>query len=58
MERLHFNDNDLPDNFKNIIVSKDDNFTEIINSVKFLNDTDVWFREFSKKTETSWIIRS
>ena len=50
MEILHFNDNDLPDSFKNIIVSKVDYFSEIRCSVKCLNDIGVWISELSKET--------
>ena len=58
MEILHFKDNDLSDSFKKIIFSKNDDFTEIRSSVKCFNYIDVWVSEFSKKTETSWIIKS
>ena len=58
MEILHFNINDLPDSFKNIIVPKDDDFTEIRSSGKCLNDIDAWISEFSKKTKTSCYDRS
>ena len=58
MEILHFNDNDLPDSFKKIIASKEDDFTEITSSVRCLNDIDVRISIMRKKTETSWIVRS
>lgn len=49
---------DLPQSFINKIVKNDGNSIEIRSSVKNLSDTDSWINEFSKNTNTNWIVRS